>query len=191
VTNRIYVLEGLNGVGKSALSKVVSERLGVPILRAFRNGNTDVHLGRDGDRRQDRLRAMGVPANTFVDEIYMADFLAATKIGAVLDRSIGSAIAFGLAYGDMKNIAHAKTVAAEWCNIMSRLPVVYVHLTATETVRRERSKGRWRPGTVMEKKLEESFGWVYQELITVTRRTFDVSDSKSPDEAFGRLHWAL
>lgn len=180
---RIWVLEGLNGVGKSAIAKRLAARFNVPILRAFRHARTDVHLGRDGGGIQNRLRALGVPANTFVDEIYMADFLAATGVSAVLDRAIGSAIAYGLVDGSVKSVSHAQSVAAEWGSMVSRLDVVYVHIQASESERERRTAGRWNPGPVMSAKLEAWFDWVYEELVTCRKRRVDTTRCASADEA--------
>lgn len=186
----IWVLEGLNGVGKSAVAVRLAAKLGMPILRPFRNGQIGVHLGRDGDNTQQRLRALGVPANTFVDEIYLADFLVAANIkDAVLDRSIGSAIAYGLAYGDVRDAVHAKDIVAEWCSYFARLQARYVYMVADRGIRRVRAGRRWVPNEELDKRLEAWFDWVYYDLLTIPKRMQDSSDSPDVETSMNKVLW--
>ncbi|MGW8177332.1 MAG: hypothetical protein ACWGQW_00825 [bacterium] len=175
----IVVLEGLNGTGKSATAGPLADALKVPIVRPFRGANADEHLGRDGDDRMARLRQLGIPANTFVDDIYVADILMSMKASAVLDRSMGSAIAYGLLYGDIPDVKRAQELLGEWQTIMRAGSgiVLYVNVTARREVRRQRcdSDGRWKPNAEQEKQLEKWFAHVFRD-VALPKVTFDTSD---------------
>ncbi len=183
----LIVLEGLNGVGKSAHAVGLSEALGVPILRPFRQA-PDVHLGRSGDR-QSMLRAHGIPVNTFVDDIYTADFVASTGISAVLDRSIGSAIAYGTLYGDVKSSRAATRLLVLWHELLKPYagPILYVHMTANHETRQRRCQGRWAPSDEQAHHLSVWFHRVYHEHIKVPKMELDTSDVLSAFDGVKRI----
>jgi len=88
--NPIVILEGPNGVGKSSHAALLAEKLGVSMFRPLREDPNDHWQGNE----RARLWDMGVPANTFVDDIYAADFLVQMGSGAILDRSMPSAFVY-------------------------------------------------------------------------------------------------
>jgi predicted kinase len=179
----VVCLEGLNGVGKSATARVLARELGVPIVRAFRHDATDVHLGREQGRgRLDELRALGVPANTYVDDIYTADLLVGLGLSAVLDRSMASATAYGLLYGDVRTQARAQALAEAWQEQWGRYKgqFLYVHMTARPEVMAARTDGRWSPNDKQNPVLEREFTRVFRSL-HLPKLHLDTSDS--PDAA--------
>ncbi len=183
---RVIVLEGLNGVGKSSLAKAMSSFYSIPILRAFRHSRTDLHLSAGDNGIAQRMKQLGVPANTFVDDVYLADFLQATRISCVMDRSMGSAIAHGLLDGSVKNPAHALQLVDHWESQLSGLDVVYVYMVADEALCRERCAGRWQPNRGMWSHLNESFERVY-DRIRLRKRRLDTSTIASSAYAFQQL----
>jgi predicted ATPase len=130
----IVVLEGVNGVGKTSYATAL-EAIGYAVLRPFRP-NSGFHF--DGNSRHEReLKALGVPVNTCVDDLYVADILG--KLGrqptaygpqalnVVLDRSMPSAIAY-----ESGPLATPRTMELmqRWKASFSDAKVVYVNLVA-------------------------------------------------------------
>jgi len=180
----LIILDGTNGTGKSTHACRIVELLNkgghhnYRVLRALRN-NPALHLGREDGGRVKRLRELGVPVNTFVDDIYMADFLAATGVRAVLDRSIGSAIAYGLLYKDITGWDAAQQLLSCWQEIIAKYPdpVVYIWMKAAPSTRdsRCRAASRWHPTREQDKLLDRAFNLVFQSL-AIKKHIVDTSD---------------
>lgn len=184
----IVVLEGLNGVGKSACAKLLQDQLHAPIVRAFRGGGESTHLGREDSNLQSKFRAIGIPANTFVDDIYTADLLAQIGVNAIMDRSMGSAIAYGMLYGDISSPRRAKQLLSVWERLISGAPgsVLYVYMKARPEVRKQRCKARWQPTKDQTGKLEKWFNLVFRS-IDIDKIVVDTSDSPSPEAGVKRI----
>lgn len=157
----IVILEGCNGVGKSAYAAALASYLDAPVLRPFRpspdhhwNGRTPL---------EGLLRHLGVPINTHVDDLYIADILG--QLGplaprdVVLDRSVPSAIAYGSAGSDPGGLYDY------WQSQLRGLShVVYVWLVCPWELARERADGRWFPGLESYQRLENSFDGLFEEF---------------------------
>lgn len=133
----IIILEGVNGTGKSLYAKKLAGGLNAAIIRPFRQGD---HHHFTGDTPMERdLKALGVPYNTHVDEMYVADIIgklwrSGQRSSVVLDRSIGSAIA----HGD-RPISDAGKLVDVWSRLLGQdAQVVYVWLTAPWHIAHER-----------------------------------------------------
>jgi len=183
----IIVLEGLNGVGKSAVAKILVDvanrsTSGGPAvgLRPWRR-NPDQHLGRDGDTFQAELRSLGVPANTYVDDLYVADFLAATQGDAVLDRSIASGIAYGMLYGDLADSKKARGILRMWESLLENAnpPFLYVYMCASGEVRQKRCGKRWNPNKSETSTLEKWFDLVFKD-VQMPKFRLDTSEVPTP-----------
>ncbi len=162
---RVIILEGLNGVGKSAVARLLSASLGIPIIRPFRHSDSERHLGREPGRGlQQSLRSLGIPANTFVDDMYVADLVTALGASAVLDRSMASAIAYGLLYKDVRDVQHALALTEAWQEAWARYAgrLLYVYLTADSATMAARTEGRWAPNPVEECELDRGFKLAYR-----------------------------
>lgn len=133
----IIVLDGPNGTGKSALARALSARRGWPVYRAFRRSSGE-HF--DGELRE-RLRGLGIPVNTYVDDMYVADALFTTKCSAILDRSLPSGIAYGVAEGAI-SWGQSKELVDIWAKTLNNSEVALVQMEAARHVREERAKGR-------------------------------------------------
>jgi hypothetical protein len=180
----VICLEGLNGVGKSATARALSIELEVPIVRPFRHDATNVHLGREqGRSKLDALRALGVPANTYVDDIYTADLIVGLGISAVLDRSMASATAYGLLYGDVRTLSRAQALADAWQEQWSKYKgrFLYVHMTARPEVMAARCDGRWSPNDKQHGPLEREFTRMYRS-IRLPKFHIDTSDSPGAED---------
>jgi hypothetical protein len=92
----ILVVEGINGSGKTTLCKSLSKYTSWPILRAFRRP------GRNFQEQVAKLQSIGVPVNTYVEDMFMAEALGTTKANVILDRSLPSGIAYGVLNGDFQ-----------------------------------------------------------------------------------------
>lgn len=133
----IVVLEGLNGTGKSAAANWLRGDLGYPIIRLFRNGSDD-HL--DG-ARVEQLRSLGIPVNTYVEDVFVAEFLVRTGSPAILDRSMPSGLAYGL-LEDRIDSEQVEPLMRIWCDILRRSGAHVIHLHASRDVRERRIEGR-------------------------------------------------
>jgi thymidylate kinase len=144
--NRVYILEGVNGTGKTTLSRALSRKFGgAPIIRPFHNLNPDSHWGQTMDAEEQGLRAMGVPIQTPADDMYVADMLMKMQPRvAICDRSLIT----GMAYGDFEAEPRAsiKEWAREyWAGLLNKNHLtVLVHLIADfdTCVKRCASEGR-------------------------------------------------
>lgn len=186
---RVIVLDGLNGVGKSAAARVLSARLGIPIIRPFRHADANHHLGREPGRGTQRtLRGLGIPANTFVDDIYTADLVTALNASALLDRSMPSAVAYGLLYKDVSDLNQALALVDEWQRMWTAYQgdFVYVHMVADQATMRERLVGRWAPDSAEERKLDNAFRLVYRWL-RVRKVQLDTTKLTSPEDTAERI----
>ena len=154
----IVILEGCNGVGKSAYAEALADYLGAPVLRPFRP-SPDYHW--NGERPLEvALKRLGVPVNTHVDDLYIADILGQlgqlTPRDVILDRSVPSAIAYGSAKGIDGPLFDY------WQNQLRRLRrVVYAWLVCPWRIAKERSSGRWFPDRTGYGRLEDTFDRLY------------------------------
>lgn len=179
----VIVLEGHNGVGKSSLARALSTKLGVPIIRPFRNANTDQHLGHEGTGPTAinvALRSFGVPVNTFVDDFYVADFLAASKVGAILDRSMPSAIAYGFMRHEM-SLGHGQKLLDLWQTmLLSAQRTLYVQLGAPKDVLKKRCEGRWFPSAKEFDRLDKAFTLCFRS-IKLPKKQIVTTDAQAVD----------
>lgn len=155
----IVVVEGCRGTGKTSLANVISARTGAVVLRAFRptmdhhhNGTTDIEV---------ELKALGVPANTYVEDVYIADILgtivrARPDVDVILDRSVGSAVAHGTCPPDVRRLVRL------WQESLRRAgDVRYVWLRAPHAIAASRVAGRAMPSPEEYARLEAGFAMVY------------------------------
>jgi hypothetical protein len=179
----ILVLEGLNGVGKSHRAKLLSQMLGTPIIRPFRR-SMDQHMGREDGGMQARLRSLGIPANTYVEDVFVADLLVQTGASAILDRSVVSGIAYGCLYGTMPGVSGTDRddvgmeVLRFWLEVVKGYkagPLLYVAMTADRPVREARTVGRWRPNEREERQLARWYDLAWRALIDIPRMALDTT----------------
>lgn len=182
----IIILEGLNGVGKTTYARALAERLDIPIVRPFRREGQ--HLGREDGGRQQRFHDLGIPVNTYVEDVFTAEFLGSTGYSAVLDRGMGSAVAYGMLYGTLPNADTAERVLNLWEETIQRHPdtVIYVNMVARPEVRKARCKNRWSPDVEQTAVLEKWFKRVFQ-TIELDKMQIDTSDIPSPADGAVRI----
>ena len=179
----ILILDGNNGVGKSEYAKLLAKKLKWPIVRPFRNANTDIHLGYEGVTEHLR-KQLRVPANTHVDDVYVADILAATGMHAILDRSMPSAIAYGKMHNEMDGWydipGRSKELLEYWQSILKTADCFYVWLTAPRGVSKERCGDRWCPNKKQWDQLERVFINSFM-TISLPKRQIDTSEIEISD----------
>lgn len=139
----IIVLEGVNGLGKTTYAQRLSERLGVPVYRAFRDKISE-HWGDRSERELMLREQFGVPLNTHVDDLYAADIVSRLGAGVIFDRSLPSALAYGKLQGDAFVEKSGGKMLEFWEAILvsSALPVRYVWLRGEYELAKERCAGR-------------------------------------------------
>jgi len=130
----IILLEGPNGVGKTTYAEHLSMHFDWPVYRAFRRS------GKYQMGQVERYSAMGVPINTYVDDLYAADFIRAFNPSLILDRAIPSAIAYDKVFkqGTIKSYGE---VLREWCDLLSNATVMYAWLDAPYETAEKRFRG--------------------------------------------------
>lgn len=142
----IVVLEGLNGVGKTTYARALAETFGAPILRAFRPSIDHHHTG--ASETEQHLRSLGVPVNTHVDDMYVADILAQLRpSNVILDRSLPSAHVYGstpthLVYRGFRPDGSPGLFDIWQDKLRSAGEVIYVWLRAPHAVASTRSPDR-------------------------------------------------
>ena len=173
----IIVLEGVNGTGKSTYAKKISGGLNAVVIRPFRQGDGHHFTGNTPIERD--LKALGVPYNTHVDEMYVADIIGrlargGQRFSVVLDRSIGSAIA----HHD-RPLSDSGKLVDVWYRLMGQdAPVLYVWLTAPWHVAQARLAAEQRAfagdAEARHNKLQGLFRHAY-DLIPYNKLTIDTA----------------
>ena len=136
----IIVLEGVNGTGKSTYAEKLSNGLNAPVIRPFRQGSGHHFTGTTHIERE--LKALAVPYNTHVDDLYTADILGRLlkynkHLPVILDRSVGSAIAHG-----ERPLGDSGRLIGLWQQLLGPdTQVLYVWLTAPWEVVDQRMDG--------------------------------------------------
>ena len=139
----IIVLEGANGVGKSAYAAMLSKRFSLPAFKAFRDVKAKCKT--NGTRKYPPLDQFGVPVNTYIEDFYTVDLLRALNVSALLDRGLPSAIAYNSIPAD--KMGRSKEMLEYWQKLLREgpAPLLYVWLTAPFDVAKERIEERWCP----------------------------------------------
>jgi deoxyadenosine/deoxycytidine kinase len=184
----IIILEGSNGVGKSTYAQELSEQLGgLPIVRPFRNGDTELHWGYKGQERFQMLRdELKVPVNTHVDDLYVADFLATFQVSAILDRAVPSAVAYGVLHNHDEGWYAQRYVARRlmefWLSLIQKGsgPIVYIWLKAPYRIARDRCYGRWCPNKKQYTTLDTWYKKMFQ-AVTLAKRQINTGEIEVED----------
>ena len=93
---QVVIFEGLNGTGKTTLSRAFAERWEVPIARPFRNREPDAHTSYDETEEERNLAALTVPIATPANDLYAADMIGKLRPPrVVLDRSLITGLVYG------------------------------------------------------------------------------------------------
>lgn len=134
----MIILEGANGGGKTSYAGVLAGMFSAPMYRPFRAPG-DWHHGEE----REKLEALGVPVNTWMDDMYLADMSRIVDNQVIVDRSMPSAIVYDI-------VEKQGTLRADWVKYMlewetllvrSKWPALIVRLIAPYRVARERMTG--------------------------------------------------
>lgn len=161
----MIIFEGCNGVGKTTYAKELGRILEAPVYRAFR-GDQALHY----QGELENARSLGVPVNTFVDDMYVADLSRVLRNEVILDRSLPSAVAYN---GMVSPIWAARL--EEWDSRLfkSATPVLVVWLEAPWSVAKDRM-GAYRPDSAEYDHLERVFSWC---MSKINSRIFHIDTS--------------
>lgn len=132
----ILLLEGTNGVGKTTYIRQLEKRLGWPSYSAFR-GKADKY----DPTMLAELKRLGVPVNTFVDEMYMVDLVRATGIDIIVDRSFPSAVAYDQVFGQ-DTFLDIEATSKIWLDLVKEAGMLYVWLSTSFAVAHKRCAAR-------------------------------------------------
>lgn len=137
------VIEGVNGVGKTTLSKGLKESLGLRELRPFRKFR-DGHWG-NNSRGSEVLEQLRVPFNSAIEDLFMADFVAELTDVPVLehfitDRSLPSGLAYDGEAFMPKYAADQRRLAYDvWLKLLEGVDVRYIWMTADPEIAQART----------------------------------------------------
>lgn len=181
----IVILEGLNGTGKSTYAGLLEAELGLTRCRPFRGGDHSLHWGAEKGAERElltQLQGYGVPVNTHVDDLYVADFLRTFKVGAILDRSLPSAIAYGTVTA-LNPDADVLGMLKYWQELIREASarVLYVWLTAQHSVAKRRAAGRWCPNKAKYTYLEGVFGHTFHQVNRLAKMRIDTAEVELKD----------
>lgn len=169
----IIVLEGANGVGKTAYIERLSKVLDIKAFKPWRGAKEACKEG--GGRNYGLLDTFGIPVNTHVDDFYAIDFIEAFGVDAILDRSLPSAIVYGTLPGASPLLKSA--MLKYWLEVAQRASqgkFLYVWLKAPHKIVKKRIEHRWCPNKSEYDKLEKQFGRAF-ELISLPKIQIDTS----------------
>lgn len=186
----IYILEGTNGVGKSQVAQAIQARLpDAPLWRPFRD-SPERHWGHNDGETGTMLKSWGVPLNSFIDDLYVADALRTLRPSRpiILDRSMPSGVAYGTLDNEAWTQSSVDDVWGYWLSMMADAgPVVWIHLKAPYNVTKSRCSGRWHPN----KKQWELLTRTYDRLIARTSGKLPIhvihTHDKTPEAIAERL----
>lgn len=163
----LLVIEGGVGTGKTTLGKRLYAALGWPLYRSFRPG-WDGH--EPGAELPEALRR-NVPVNTWVDDLYLVDFVMSVGTDVIVDRSMPSALAYcamGLVGtpGVMLTEGEARIAAEYWSKRCGKRAMI-VHLETDVKTRWDRVilSGRklpLEPGENAPEWLSKESSWIYR-----------------------------
>jgi len=173
----MIIMEGTNGGGKTSYGRALAGMMRASVYRPFRRPGNSHH----GEERQ-KLEAIGVPVNTWMDDMYLADLSRILETEVIVDRSMPSAIAYEM-------VERQGTLKADWVKYMvewerllgySMRPVLIVHLVAPYQVARERMSGH----IPTEDEYHRLNGWFTRVLAVLDRipvLTIDTSKHTIPE----------
>ncbi len=133
----IVIFEGANGVGKTAYATGLAKQEGWPVYRAYRRGGEHHDEG-----WLKKLRDLGIPANRYAEDMFLAEYLRAFKPTVILDRSLPSALVYDEVFKQSTVPSGAAGPLLDlWQESLSRQKVLYVWLIASHSVAKERGSG--------------------------------------------------
>lgn len=159
----LVILEGLEGVGKTTVAEAISRSLTIPVYRAFRQGRR-AHAG-TGSQLDAMLKDFGVPHNTHVEDLYAVDLLTTVGGSVILDRSMPSAVAYGIADGILDSDLAYKMFRYWASRLESRIDVRYAYMKCDRHVASIRTKR----GVIDQERLqvlEKNLDHCYDEMAT-------------------------
>ncbi len=137
----LIILEGVNGVGKTTLAASLA-KVGYTRLKPFRVSDKGHWGDQDTEVLRGRLIAMGIPVNSYVEDIFIAEFLRQLpSLDVVLDRSIPTS----LAYSTLPQGVDPSELLALWTSLLAPLRPLYINMVASYRVAAERSGTRALP----------------------------------------------
>lgn len=193
----IIVMEGVNGGGKSTVSKIISEQTGLMVCRPFRSENHELHWGRmEHNALEVWLKEMMVPMNSHVNDMYVADLMGTFKLNGILDRSMPSAIVYGRVFDHFDGLYQKPGVSQRlfeyWqSRLMASGRVLYVWMMCNYETIKQRCSTRWHPSKAEYKQLVAQFERIFQRcaLFKIRIDTSDMGQSDVADLIIKRVEY--
>jgi deoxyadenosine/deoxycytidine kinase len=171
----VIILEGMNGSGKSTYAHELSSRLNIPLYHVFKNGNTDIHYGDQSKYEKMLINDFKVPLNTHIDDLYVADMVTNLGVSVIMDRSLPSAIAYGIPQACPYLPMDTKALLDFWQGFFGRSSakrVLYVWMRVSYEVAKSRIGHRQHPNKNKWVKIEKSYSKLFN-LITLPKIAID------------------
>ena len=125
----IVVIEGAIGAGKTSLGRALNSMMNAPLYRPFRLQRDD-HTPGIGDPRV-ALVESAMPVNTYLEDMYVADLLAALRDPVViLDRSLPSGLAYNQAGAHGLPTEQLQILASLWAERMVQAHALVIYMDA-------------------------------------------------------------
>jgi thymidylate kinase len=160
----VIVIEGVNGAGKTRYARHLSLATDFPVYRAFRGSEDEHYTEGEGKARLEKLEGLGIPVNSYVEDMFAADMLVRLKASAILDRSLPSAIVYGnplrraTGGSDLELTASLNQARWElWESLMIRAGGILVHLAVSYDAAKARANGRTIPTRSEHRALERAY----------------------------------
>lgn len=128
------------GAGKTALANALSRYTAWPVYRAFRAAGDGHQPG--ADARVKMLKNIGLPVNSWQEDMFIADMAAACRPNLILDRSLPSALTWNAAAFTLRESTAALDL---WAERIGTAGAVLVLVEASEALRKARTP-RWLGG---------------------------------------------
>lgn len=177
----VVILEGLNGTGKTKAARALAFQHEFRLYRPLRE-SVDAHWKDKSSTVEAALRSARVPYNSYIDDVYAVDALAQlAPEKVVLDRSMPSALAYGILNNAIKGDAHRDALETYWLRRVQQIQrnggqVFYFWLIADHDVARARASQYPTDGQLGT--LDQSFERSFVAAQNAGLKAFKVSTNK-------------